>query len=136
VRVRIEGRGGWRVAWVAWVAWVARVAWVAWVAQRTGEAAVVDLDVQLARLLLLGQLLGEAEGVEEAATQDRRRRTRETEGSGVRAARRHVLDALRGIECESAQHAERRAGAAASSLERLQERHGRDTVRGVGRALT
>ena len=37
------------------------------VARRTGEAAVVDLDVELARLLLLGQLLGEAEGVEEAA---------------------------------------------------------------------
>jgi hypothetical protein len=54
------------VAWVAWVGWVGWVAWVAWVAQRTGEAAVVDLDVQLARLLLLGQLLGDAERVEEA----------------------------------------------------------------------
>jgi len=36
----------------------------AW-ARRTGEAAVVDLDVELARLLLVGQLLREAEGVEE-----------------------------------------------------------------------
>jgi len=33
--------------------------------------AVVDLNVELARLLLLRQLLGEAEGVEEAAVRVR-----------------------------------------------------------------